>query len=93
MSEERAYWTHEIATFLSVSDSTLRKWCLELEKQGYTFTKGAKNSRALLVRDRDLLILVKHHLRTDKITIEKAVEQALEEFKTMYSNDTRSSRS
>lgn len=87
--EQKAYWTHEIAEMLDVSHATLRKWCIELEKQGYTFLKGENNSRAYLVRDIDLLINLKQHLRTGKRTIENAVQQALSEINNLPSNDPR----
>lgn len=86
---ERAYWTHEIAKELDISHATLRKWCIELEKQGYMFIKGENNSRAFLVRDKDLLINLKRCLRTGERTIESAVHQALSELNTLPSNDPR----
>jgi|SRR5699024_1644519 len=89
MNEERAYWTHEIARFLDISHATLRKWCIELERQGYTFLKGINNSRAYLIRDRDLLINLKHRLRTGSVTIESAVQQSLMELGDLPSNAPR----
>ena len=90
MNDEKAYWTHEISKLLSVSDGTIRKWCLELEKQGYTFAKGENNSRAFIVRDYELLLQVKHFIRTDKLTIEKAVSNALNDNVKSNTNDGRS---
>src|SRR5699024_8671610 len=88
-----AYWTHEIATYLDISNSTLRKWCIELEKQGYTFTKSENGSRAYLVRDRDLLLILKQQLRTGtgtgKVTVKGAVQQALFEFDKLTTNAQR----
>jgi len=88
-NEEKAYWTHEIAKELDISHSTLRKWCIELEKQGYKFLKGENNSRAYLVRDRELLLILKRHLRTGTRTVENAVISALVEFKNHHSNAPR----
>ncbi|MEM5609213.1 hypothetical protein AAHH76_29720 [Bacillus toyonensis] len=34
-----AFLTKEVAEMLSISESYLRKWCLELEKHKYTFIK------------------------------------------------------
>lgn len=96
MREERAYWTHEIAESLSISDSTLRKWCLELERHGYVFVKGENNSRAFLVRDLDLLARIKHYVRVENLTIEQAVSQSLQEFEastTVIMNSTNAGRS
>lgn len=92
MNGERAYWTHEIAEALDISHATLRKWCIELEKQGYKFLKGENNSRAFLVRDRELLLFLKQHIRTGGRTIESAVQQALEELEKLPSNDHKNTR-
>ena len=89
MNGERAYWTHEIAEALDISHATLRKWCIEFEKQGYKFLKGENNSRAFLVRDRELLLLLKQHLRTGGRTIESAVHRVLSELENLPSNATR----
>ena len=94
MNEEKSYWTHEVAKLLSISDSTLRKWCLELEKQGYVFTKGEKNSRAFLVRDTHILLHLKYLIQSGGVSIENATTQVLEGgniIKANGSNDTRSS--
>ncbi|GAA1424311.1 DUF3967 domain-containing protein [Catellatospora coxensis] len=80
LSEEKAYWTHEIASILNVSDSTLRKWCMALEKEGYVFTKGENNSRAFLVRDKQALLYFKQLVKVEGRTIKKASEQVFNEF-------------
>jgi len=48
---EGAFGTKEVSEMLKVGDSTLRKWCIALEKEGYTFTKGVRNSRAFIKKD------------------------------------------
>ncbi|MET3684471.1 DNA-binding IscR family transcriptional regulator [Alkalibacillus flavidus] len=80
MSEEKAYWTHEIASILNVSDSTLRKWCMALEKEGYVFTKGENNSRAFLVRDKQALLYFKQLVKVEGRTIKMASVQVFNEF-------------
>src|SRR5699024_11878833 len=83
----------DLATYLDISNSTLRKWCIELEKQGYTFTKSENGSRAYLVRDRDLLLILKQQLRTGtgtgKVTVKSAVQQALIELDKLPTNAQR----
>lgn len=81
MDEEKAYWTHEISSVLGVSDGTLRKWCLALEKHGYLFTRGVNNSRAFLVRDKKALLYLKRLVQVDKLTIEKASYQVFIEYR------------
>lgn len=46
--QERSFWTKEVAEQLEIGTSTLRKWCLALEQENYSFVKGAKNSRAFV---------------------------------------------
>src|SRR5699024_6709009 len=89
MSEQKAYWTHEIASYLEISDSTLRKWCIELENQGYTFVKNEHGSRAFVARDRELLINLKQLIRTGKVTIKDAIQQLLDEQNLLSENGHR----
>lgn len=69
---ERSYWSREIADLLQISDSTLRKWCLLLEKEGYKFLRDDKNNRAFT--DHDVIALRKfQELTKDKhVTLENA---------------------
>lgn len=75
---EKAYWNNEVAERLGMGKSTLRRWCLELEKQGYTFTKGEQDSRAFL--EQDVLILEKiKKLQSEGNKLESAIGQVLSE--------------
>lgn len=75
---EKAYWNHEVAQRLNMGKSTLRRWCLELEKQGYVFSKGEQDSRAFL--EQDVLILEKmKQLQSQGKKLEDAIKQALSE--------------
>ena len=75
---EKAYWNNEVAERLGMGKSTLRRWCLELEKQGYTFTKGEQDSRAFL--EQDVLILEKiKKLQGEGNKLESAIGQVLSE--------------
>ncbi|OUB66082.1 DUF3967 domain-containing protein [Bacillus thuringiensis] len=60
-SLEKSYWTKEVAETLGISDSYLRKWCLELEKNGYKFikVKDGKNRENRAFTEHDLLALRK----------------------------------
>lgn len=75
---EKAYWNHEVAQRLNMGKSTLRRWCLELEKQGYVFSKGEQDSRAFL--EQDVLILEKtKQLQSQGKKIEDTIKQVLSE--------------
>lgn len=77
---EKAYWTHEAAKYLEIGESTLRKWCIELEKNGYTFIKGAMDSRAFT--DKDLIALnhFKQLYKVKKHTREQAAKAVVEKY-------------
>lgn len=75
---EKAYWNHEVAECLQMGKSTLRRWCLELEKQGYIFSKGEQESRAFTKQD--VLILEKiKELQSEGKKLEHAIKQVLSE--------------
>ncbi|WP_144481472.1 MerR family transcriptional regulator [Cytobacillus oceanisediminis] len=52
---EKAYSPKEISITLGVGDSTLRKWCIALEKNGYNFIRNDQNNRVYV--DSDLVVL------------------------------------
>lgn len=75
---EKAYWNHEVAKRLQMGKSTLRRWCMEIEKQGYIFSKGEQESRAFTKRD--VLILEKiKELQSKGNKLEYAIKQAISE--------------
>lgn len=72
---EHAYFGKEVSEVLQIGNSTLRKWCLALEKQGYQFTRGGhNNSRAFLERDILTLRRMKELIQNKNITLETASE-------------------
>lgn len=66
------YLNKEMSNYLNIGESTLRKWCIELEKNGYKFTKGTKESRAFTDSDIQALLLFKQLTRINKQTKEQA---------------------
>ncbi|EOQ05347.1 hypothetical protein IKC_06281 [Bacillus cereus VD184] len=79
---ERAYWTHEVASTLEIGESTLRKWCIELENNGYVFSKGEQDSRAFLEKDMLILIRMKEEIRLKKKTLKNAAKLVVKERRT-----------
>jgi len=55
--QEKAYAPKEISLALDISDSTLRKWCLALEKNGYGFIRNDKKNRVFVESD---ILVLKH---------------------------------
>lgn len=84
---EQAYWTHEVSKLLDIGDSTLRKWCIELEKNGYEFIKGNKGSRAFTDHDVLALKLFKNLTRDKNHTFEQAAITVIERFGERNKNE------
>ncbi|WP_179212609.1 DUF3967 domain-containing protein [Priestia aryabhattai] len=74
---EKAYWSKEISDLLGVAGSTMRKWCLALEEQGYTFLRGANNSRVFYDKDILLLRRLKVLMQENKMALDIAVKFVL----------------
>ena len=74
---ERAYWGREVAEALGISSSSVRKYCIALEKFGHVFTKGSNNSRAFLEQDIILLRRMKDLIQTKGVTTNDAAEVVL----------------
>lgn len=70
----KAYWTREVAESLGISDSYLRKWCLELEKNGYQFlkVKDGKNRDNRAFTEHDVIALRKFQSLLSQPNITKA---------------------
>lgn len=75
--QERSFWTKEVAERLEIGTSTLRKWCITLEQENYSFVKGAKNSRAFVQKDIQVLEQMKKLIQEAGMSIESAVKVVL----------------
>lgn len=81
MSEiEKAYWNHEVSKRLEIGESTLRKWCIELEKNGYIFIRGTMDSRAFTDHDLAALTYFKQLTKGKKHTKEQAAIMVVDKF-------------
>lgn len=73
MENGKIYWSREVATLLGIGDSTLRKWCLELEKAGYAFVRDENDKRAFFDKDvlalRDMQILIRKGITLENAAI------------------------
>ncbi|MCF2132018.1 hypothetical protein L1I79_37200 [Strepomyces sp. STD 3.1] len=74
---EPAYWGREVAEALGISSSSVRKYCIALEKFGHVFTKVSNNSRAFLEQDIILLRRMKDLIHTKGVTTNDAAEVVL----------------
>lgn len=74
---KQAYWGREVAEALGISGSSLRKYCMALEKSGHHFAKGSNNSRAFTERDIILLRRMKDLIQDRGVTTQDASEIVL----------------
>ncbi len=51
MENEFGYYSKDVAIELEITTSTLRRWSIELEKEGYTFHRNEKEQRIYYERD------------------------------------------
>jgi len=70
--KERTYLTHEVAKHLLVGNSTLRRYCVELETSGYSFNKDEKNRRLFSITDMIALEQFKDLVKSRKVRAEEA---------------------
>lgn len=84
---EKAFYTHEVAGMLNIGQSTLRKWCIELEANGYKFVKGENDSRIFLEKDISALKTFKHYLKIERKTKNEASKLVIEQFLKKQENE------
>lgn len=70
MASEKTYWSREICDLLDIKSSTLRKWCLILEKAGYRFLRDEQGRRAYT--EHDAIALRQFKELSQNMTLEEA---------------------
>lgn len=78
---EKAYAPREMAVILDIGDSTLRKWCIALEKNGYIFIRNEQNSRIYVERDIVVLRHFQNLLSVYNMNIKDAANLVADRFK------------
>lgn len=75
-SNEFGYFSKHVATELDITTSTLRRWSIELEKNGYKFERNEKDQRIYYERDfkvfRELKMLL-----SNNVNMEDAIKSVL----------------
>ncbi|MBP3953630.1 DUF3967 domain-containing protein [Bacillus suaedae] len=69
---EKAYSTKEISEHLEIGTSTLRKWCLSLEENGYDFARTEGNKRLFVEGDLVSLKYFKRLVQDERFSMENA---------------------
>ncbi len=57
---ELGFFSKDVALKLDINASTLRQWCLAMEKEGYKFERNDKDQRIFYERDINLLFELKN---------------------------------
>lgn len=79
-SFEKAYTSMEMSDLLDIGKSTLRKWCLALEENGYQFTKNEHDRRLFLDQDIVALKHFKKLIKTGNMPLKNASDVIISKF-------------
>lgn len=66
------YYAKQVALDLDITTSTLRRWSISLEKEGYTFERNDKDQRIYYERDFKVIREIKYHL-ANSVNMEDAI--------------------
>lgn len=86
VNSEMFYLSKDVAETLDIKLSTLRRWCLELEKNGYHFQRDSNNNRMFF--ERDIIVLRQFKQLMDaKLSWEAATQAVIAEYGSGYNGD------
>lgn len=74
---EQTYFGSEVASTLKMGSSTLRKYSLAMEAQGYKFDRGINNSRVFYQKDVAMIQRIANAMNKQNITLEQAIKLAV----------------
>ncbi|WP_147805011.1 MerR family transcriptional regulator [Alkalicoccus halolimnae] len=77
---ETAFTTKELSLQLNVGTSTLRKWCISLEKNGYVFTKTTNAHRAFKPADVTALEYIQKLIQVEHFSLTNASKVVVTKF-------------
>jgi hypothetical protein len=79
-SFEKAYSPKEMSVTLNIGDSTLRKWCIALENNGYGFIRNDQNKRVFIENDLVVLRHFQNLIKTHNMQLENASKLIIDRF-------------
>lgn len=79
---EKAYTTKEISLTLDIGTSTLRKWCLALEENGYFFARTDSHRRLFIDRDLVALRYFQKLVQGENFSLDNAAKVIASKYKT-----------
>jgi len=74
---EQSYFGNEVAKVIGIGNSTVRKYAIALEEQGYEFQRGINNSRVFYNKDILMLQRLMTIMNKKSTTLEQAVKLAV----------------
>lgn len=74
---EQSYFGNEVAKVIGMGNSTVRKYSIALEEQGYVFQRGINNSRVFYNKDILMLQRIMNIMNKKNMTLEQAVKLAV----------------
>lgn len=77
---EKAYSTKDLSLAMAIGDSTLRKWCLTLEKNGYGFIRNDQKNRVFIESD---IVILKHFqslIKQHNMQLDNAAKLVIDRF-------------
>lgn len=78
---EKAYTTKEVSLTLDIGTSTLRKWCLALEENGYQFLRTDNQKRLFVERDLVTLRYFQKLVQGENFSLENAAKVVASKYK------------
>ncbi|MBE3568757.1 MAG: hypothetical protein IMW92_01150 [Bacillales bacterium] len=85
---EQAYFSSEVAKRLGIGASTLRKYALALEENGYHFDRGINHSRVFYREDIAVVERIIEAITKNNISFEKAIQIAVEQSRKQQENQS-----
>jgi hypothetical protein len=79
-SFEKAYSPKEMSVTLDIGDSTLRKWCIALENNGYGFIRNDQNNRVFIENDLVVLRHFQNLIKAHNMQLENASKLIIDRF-------------
>lgn len=78
---DKPYSPKDIALALYAGDSTIRKWCLALEEEGYLFSRTDNNRRVFFERDLVVLRYFQKLVQVQNMSMQNAARIVAPKFK------------
>lgn len=83
----------DVSKLLNVGNSTLRKWCIFIEEQGYSFPRTDNNKRLFFKHDLEVLKRYKKYVQVNNIPTTNAAKLVIEDFEGVFTPENEQKNS